>query len=85
MHKKQEEIPVDITPAINLIGDYTDAKVAPTLAALGFITSALQLFISSAIGIGNSRGQELGKAGGIASVFGLAPQAIDAVHASSGS
>ena len=36
---------MDVTPVVNLIGAFTDAgqKIAPALAALGFITSSLQL------------------------------------------
>jgi hypothetical protein len=81
---------VDVTPVINLIGDFTDAgqKLAPGLAALCFASSALQLLIAHAIG--SSRGQELGKAGMAASVLGLvgvffAPQIMATVHAAFGS
>ncbi|HEY1294502.1 MAG TPA: hypothetical protein VGJ60_15600 [Chloroflexota bacterium] len=35
---------MDVAPVLNLIGNFTDAaqKIAPALAALGFITSELQ-------------------------------------------
>jgi hypothetical protein len=79
---------MDVTPVLNLIGDFTDAgqKIAPALAALGFITSGLQLLIA----IGSPRGQELGKAGMVGSVLGLvavffAPQIMATVHAAFGS
>jgi hypothetical protein len=81
---------MDITPLVNLIGSFTDAaqKVAPALAALGFITSGLQLLIAHVIG--SPRGQELGKAGMVGSVLGLvavffAPQIMASVHAAFGS
>jgi hypothetical protein len=81
---------VDVTPVVTLIGDFTEAgqKIAPALAALGFITSALQLLIAHVIG--SPRGQELGKAGMIGSVVGLAavffaPQIMTTVHAAFGS
>lgn len=80
---------MDVTPLINLIGDFTDAgqKIAPALAAFGCITSALQLLIAHAIG--SPRGQEMGKAGMIGSVVGLAavqfaPQIMSTVHAAFG-
>ena len=62
---------MDVTPVVTLIGDFTDAgqKIAPAMAAFGFITSALQLLIAHVIG--SPRGQELGKAGMIGSVVGL--------------
>lgn len=43
---------MDVTPVVNLIGDFTDAgqKIAPALAALGLITSGLQLLIAHVIG-----------------------------------
>jgi Type IV secretion system pilin len=81
---------MDVTPVVSLIGDFTDAgqKIAPALAALGFITSALQLLIAHVIG--SPRGQELGKAGMVGSVLGLvgvffAPQIMATVHAAFGS
>ena len=81
---------MDVTPVINLIGDFTDAaqKIAPALAALGFITSGLQLLVAHVIA--SPRGQELGKAGMIGSVLGLvavffAPQIMATVHAAFGS
>ena len=81
---------MDVTPVVNLIGDFTDAgqKIAPALAALGFITSSLQLLIAHVIG--SPRGQEVGKAGMIGSVLGLvavffAPQIMATVHAAFGS
>lgn len=81
---------MDVTPVATLIGDFTDAgqRIAPAMAALGFITSALQLLIAHVIG--SPRGQELGKAGMIGSVLGLAavffaPQIMATVHAAFGS
>jgi hypothetical protein len=81
---------VDVTPVVTLIGDFTDAgqKIAPALAALGFITSALQLLVAHVIG--SQRGQELGKGGMIGSVLGLvgvffAPQIMATVHTAFGS
>ena len=81
---------MDVTPVVNLIGAFTDAgqKIAPALAALGFITSSLQLLVVHVIG--SPRGQELGKAGMIGSVLGLvavffAPQIMATVHAAFGS
>jgi len=81
---------MDVTPVLNLIGNFTDAaqKIAPALAALGFITSGLQLLIAHVIA--SPRGQELGKAGMIGSVLGLvavffAPQIMATVHAAFGS
>ena len=81
---------MDVTPIVTLIGDFTEAgqKIAPALAALGFITSALQLLIAHVVG--SPRGQELGKAGMIGSVVGLvgvffAPQIMASVHAAFGS
>ena len=82
---------MDVTPVVNLIGAFTDAgqKIAPALAALGFITSSLQLLVAHVIG--SPRGQELGKAGMmIGSVLGLvavffAPQIMATVHAAFGS
>ena len=49
---------MDVTPVLNLIGNFTDAaqKIAPALAALGFITSGLQLLIAHVIA--SPRGQE---------------------------
>jgi hypothetical protein len=83
-------IAMDVTPVVNLIGSFTDAgqKVAPALAAMGFITSALQLLVAHVMG--SPRGQELGKAGMIGSVLGLvavfyAPQIMATVHAAFGS
>jgi hypothetical protein len=87
---KQRIEEMDVTPVVNLIGDFTDAgqKIAPALAGLGFITSALQLLVAHVIG--SPRGQELGKAGMIGSVLGLvavffAPQIMATVHAAFGS
>jgi hypothetical protein len=81
---------MDVTPVVNLIGDFTEAaqKVTPALAALGFITRGLQLLIARVIA--SPRGQELGKAGTIGSVLGLvavffAPQIMATVHAAFGS
>jgi hypothetical protein len=81
---------MDPAPFIRLIGDFTNfaRAIAPGLAALGFITSALQLLIAHVVG--SPRGQELGKAGMIGSVVGLvavffAPQIMAAVHAAFGS
>jgi hypothetical protein len=81
---------MDATPVIRLIGAFTDAgrSIAPALAGLGFVISALQLLIAHVIG--SSRGQELGKAGMIGSVVGLvavffAPQIMATVHAAFGS
>ena len=39
---------MDVTPVLQLIGDFTEAgrAVAPPLAGLGFIGSALQLLIA---------------------------------------
>jgi hypothetical protein len=81
---------VDVSPVITLINDFTAAgqKIAPALAAFGFITSALQLLVGHVIG--SPRGQELGKAGMIGSVLGLvavffAPQIMATVHAAFGS
>ena len=81
---------MDVTPVVNLIGDFTDAgqKIAPALAAFGFITSALQLLIAHVIG--SPRGRELGKAGMLGSVVGLvavffAPQIMATLHAAFGS
>ena len=49
---------MDVTPVVNLIGAFNDAgqKIAPALAALGFITSSLQLLVAHVIG--SPRGQE---------------------------
>jgi Type IV secretion system pilin len=81
---------MDVAPILTLIGDFTDAcqKIAPALAAFGFVTSALQLLIAHVIG--SPRGQELGKAGMIGSVLGLvavlyAPQIMGAIHGAFGS
>jgi hypothetical protein len=81
---------MDVTPVVNLIGEFTDGaqKIAPGLAGLVFIISGLQLLIGHLIG--SSRGQELGKAGMIASVLGLmavffAPQIMATVHTAFGS
>jgi hypothetical protein len=81
---------MDVTPVVNLIGSFTDAgqKIAPPLAAMGFVTSAIQLLVAHVIG--SPRGQELGKAGMVGSVVGLvavfyAPQIMAAVHAAFGS
>lgn len=81
---------MDVTPINSLIGDFTDAgrAIAPALAGLGFIVSALQFLVAHVIG--SSRGQEMGKAGMIGSVVGLvavflAPQLMTAVHTAFGS
>jgi hypothetical protein len=81
---------VDVTPVLRLIGDFTDAvrALAPPLAGLGFIASALQLLVAHVVG--SSRGQELGKAGMIGSVVGLvavffAPQIMQTIGAAFGS
>ena len=81
---------MDVTPVLRLIGDFTDAAraVAPPLAGLGFVASALQLLIAHVIG--SSRGQELGKAGMIGSILGLlavyfAPQIMQTISAAFGS
>ena len=81
---------MDVTSVLQLIGDFTEAgrAVAPPLAGLGFIASALQLLIAHVIG--SSRGQELGKAGMIGSVVGLvavffAPWIMQTIGAAFGS
>jgi hypothetical protein len=81
---------MDVTPVVNLIGSFTNAgeKIAPGLAAMGFVTSAIQLLVAHVIG--SPRGQELGKAGMVGSVVGLvavfyAPRIMAAVHAAFGS
>jgi len=81
---------LDMTPVLRLINDFTDAgrSIAPALAGLGFVASALQLLIAHVIG--SPRGQEMGKAGMIGSVGGLvavffAPQIVARVHAVFGS
>jgi hypothetical protein len=81
---------MDVAPILRLIGDFIDAgrAVAPALAGLSFVTSALQLLVAHVVG--SSRGQELGKAGMVGSVLGLvgvffAPQIMASVHAAFGS
>jgi len=80
---------MDMTPVLRLINEFIDAarSIAPALAGLGFVISALQLLIAHAIG--SPRGQEMGKAGMIGSVVGLvavffAPQIVGRVHAAFG-
>jgi hypothetical protein len=77
---------VDVTPIITLLGTFTGAgqAIAPALAGLGFLVSALQFLIAHVVG--SQRGQELGKGGMIGSIVGLvavfvAPQIMGAVHA----
>ena len=81
---------MDAAPFIRLIDDFTNLAraIAPGLAALGFVASALQLLIADVVG--SQRGQELGKAGMIGSVVGLvavffAPQIMTTVYAAFGS
>ena len=81
---------MDVAPILRLIGDFTDAgrAVAPALAGLSFITSALQFLVAHVVG--SPRGQELGKAGMLGSVIGrvgvfFAPQVMASVHAAVGS
>ena len=81
---------MDITPVSNLIENFIDAgrEIAPALAGLSFIASALQFLIAHAVG--SARGQELGKAGMVGSVVGLAgvfyaPQIMASVRAAFGS
>jgi hypothetical protein len=90
MQTERMQSSMDATPVIRLIGAFTYAgrSIAPALAGLGFVISALQLLIAHVIG--SSRGQELGKAGMIGSVVGLvavffAPQIMATVHAAFGS
>ena len=80
---------MDVAPILRLIGDLIDAgrAVAPALAGLSFVTSALQFLVAHVVG--SPRGQELGKAGMLGSVLGLvgvffAPQIMASVHAAFG-
>ena len=52
---------MDVTTVLRLIGFFTDAgrSIAPALAGLGFVASALQLLIAHVIG--SPRGQEMGR------------------------
>jgi len=81
---------VDVTPITTLLGSFSNAgqAVAPALAGLGFLVSALQFLVSQMLG--SPRGQEHGKSGMIGSIVGLvalffAPQIMSAVHGAFGS
>ena len=81
---------MDVTPVLHLIGYFSDAAraVAPALAGLSFVSSALQFMVAHVVG--SSRGKELGTAGMLGSVVGLvgvffAPQIMASVHAAFGS
>jgi hypothetical protein len=81
---------MDVAPIITLLSEFTDAgrAIAPALAGLGFLVSALQFLLCHVMG--SSRGQELAKGGMVASVLGLAavlfgPQIMSTVHAAFGS
>ena len=81
---------MDVTPVLRLLDEFTDAtrSIAPALAGLGFVTSALQLLVAHVIG--SVRGQELGKLGMVGSVVGLvavyfAPPIMATVRAAFGS
>ena len=81
---------MDVTPVVDLIGDFTDAARQSPRRWPPWVSSpaALQLLIAHVIG--SPRGQELGKAGMVGSVLGLvavffAPQIMATVHAAFGS
>jgi type IV secretion system pilin len=85
-----EDSCMDVTPINTLLGDFASAgrSIAPALAGLGFLVSALQFLLAHVIG--SSRGQEIGKGGMVGSVVGLiavfvAPQIMDAIHGAFGS
>jgi hypothetical protein len=80
---------MDVAPVLRLLDEFTVAArtLAPGLAILGFVTSALQLLLAHVVG--SSRGQELAKVGMLGSVIGLvgvffAPQIMAAVGAAFG-
>ena len=81
---------MDVTPINTLLGELTDAgrPIAPALAGLGFLVSALHFLLSQVAG--SPRGKELAAGGMIASVVGLAavffsPQIMSTVHVAFGS
>jgi len=62
---------MNVTPVVSLLGQFTEVAraVAPALAGLGFVMSALQFLIAHVVG--SNRGQDVGKAGMLGSVLGL--------------